>query len=118
MIFGTVYLAHRVIWAMQTGAWPEAQIDHISGVRHDNRWLNLRSVTRAENQKNMQVRSDNTSGYSGIGWSERTRKWRTRIFVDGKEHHIGDFHDINDAIAARKAAEAEHGFHPNHGRAA
>ena len=49
-----LYLAHRVIWFLQTGEWPDSDlvIDHINGVRNDNRWVNLRQVTVKENNIN------------------------------------------------------------------
>ncbi len=50
-IFGRQYLAHRVIWAIETDGWPDC-IDHINGNRRDNRIANLRSVSKAENAKN------------------------------------------------------------------
>jgi hypothetical protein len=114
-IFGTTYLAHRVIWAMETGAWPEAQIDHINGIRNDNRFANLREVTNAQNAQNQRLRSDNTSGVAGVYWDAAQAEWRARIKVNGKERHLGRFKSIDLAAAARKAAEEKYGFHRNHG---
>ena len=51
MIYDKPYRAHRVIWALVHGEWPEGQIDHINGVRDDNRLENLRVVTNQDNQK-------------------------------------------------------------------
>lgn len=109
-------VAHRVIWALHTGAWPEHQIDHINGNRADNRWRNLRAVTSAENMRNKRQRSNNTSGVTGVSWAKEKRKWLADIRVNGKQIHIGRFDQKADAIAARKAAEKQYGFHPNHGR--
>jgi len=117
-IFRKPYKAHRVIWAMATGAWPESQIDHINGIRDDNRIENLRDVTNQENSRNRKLRNDNTSGHIGVSWDKQENKWRAFIHVNGKKKHLGFFIDKADAIAARKAAEIEHGFHSNHGRAA
>lgn len=106
--------AHRLIWFYMTGEWPD-QIDHINGVPSDNRWVNLRNVSNHENRKNCKKRKDNTSGFSGVRF-HRT-KYQARIFVNGKEKHIGVYDTIEEAVAARKQAEIQYGFHENHGRA-
>jgi len=110
--------AHRVIWAMQTGSWPDSDIDHINGDRADNRWSNLRSVSRSVNAKNACLRSNNTSGQMGVFWAKQIGRWRAVIWVDGKRISLGCFIGFEDAKAARKDAEIKHGFHNNHGRAA
>ena len=106
---------HRVIWAIVHGYWPK-QIDHINGIRTDNRLENLREVDDAENRKNTAIRSDNKSGYHGIRWRADLHKWRAEIRINGKSKHIGVYTSKDDAIAARRSVEAELGFHPNHGR--
>lgn len=107
--------AHRVIWALQTGMWPD-EVDHINGDPQDNRWENLRAVNRAENCLNARCRRDNTSGVLGVQWSSRKGKWRARITRGGKQITLGFFSDLEAASAARLAAEEKLGFHPNHGR--
>ena len=114
-IFGRVYLAHRVIWAMYYGEWPD-YIDHINGVRDDNSISNLRSVTALENSRNAKRRYDNVSGVCGVGWLSDRKKWYARIKVDGKNKHLGCFTNFECAVAARKDAETKYGFHKNHGR--
>lgn len=109
--------AHRVIWALHFGEWPKEQIDHINGVKDDNRIVNLREVNDAENRKNMKLRADNESGVCGVAWSPPSQKWRVQIRANGIRHHIGLYSDFSEAVAARKAAEAKMGFHVNHGRA-
>lgn len=113
-LFGRKYQAHRVIWALHYGEWPKDQIDHINGVKSDNSIVNLRVVTDAENRKNMPLRSDNKSGVSGV--RHRKNCWITEIVVNRKNIHIGCFENFEDAVAARKAAEIQYGFHENHGR--
>lgn len=117
-IFAKNYLAHRVIWLLLFGHFPDEQIDHINGDRTDNRLANLRAVTNAENCKNQCARSDNTTGVTGVYWFKRDSKWVVSITANGKQKHLGYFDEFEDAVARRKAAEAELGFHPNHGRAA
>jgi len=115
-ILDRVYFAHRVIWALTHGEWPVDQIDHINGVKDDNRIKNLRAVTHQENSKNQKLRDTNTSGHVGVCWYEQTRKWQARIRVNGRCVHLGYFVRKDDAIDARKAAEVEYDYHPNHGR--
>jgi len=59
-IFNQQYYAHRVLWAMHEGAWPAEQIDHINGIRDDNRLINLRAVSRTENNRNASQSQENT----------------------------------------------------------
>lgn len=115
-VFKRKLLAHRVIWTMVHGDWPKDQIDHINGVRSDNRLINLRSVSRLENMKNQKLPSDNKSGCPGVTWFAQTRRWQVQITVEGRVHNLGYFKDLSDAIEKRKLAERQFGFHPNHGR--
>lgn len=107
------YRAHRVIWLITYGCWPVGQIDHINGVRDDNRIENLREVSVQGNQRNQHIRIDNSSGVPGVRFEHGG--WRAVIKVDGKRIGLGKFKAFDDAVTARKAAEALHGFHPNHG---
>jgi hypothetical protein len=108
--------AHRVAWAIYFGTWPDGEIDHINGIRADNRISNLRDVAGGENRLNMKRNRRNTSGTSGVSWFPRTRKWHAKIKYRNKQIHLGYFSDLADAVSARKAAEKKYGFHPNHGR--
>ena len=107
--------AHRVAWKMVHGEEPD-QIDHINGIRSDNRIENLRAVTQTGNSLNLATRSDNSSGVVGVSWVKQARKWDARIRVDGKTVLLGKFANFEDAVAARKEAEAKYGYHPHHGR--
>ena len=111
------HLAHRLAFVYMTGEFSKVT-DHINGNRSDNRWENLRSVTNNENLKNQKMRSTNTSGVMGVYWSKVSKKWAASIRSNGGKFHLGVFDDINDAYAARRAAEKKYNFHPNHGRAA
>ena len=106
-ICGRNYKAHRVIWFMMTSAWPADQIDHISGVRNDNRWTNLREATRSENCRNAKVRNTNTSGRKGVNWNIKSKKWEASISLNGKRKYLGGFDDIVDAAAAYENAATE-----------
>ena len=109
-VFGRIYLAHRVAWAMHYGAWPKGQIDHINGNPSDNRISNLRDVSMQVNSQNMPLRVDNSTGVPGV--TRHQGKWQARI----ARRYIGMFSEFSDAVAARRKAEAELNYHPNHGR--
>lgn len=116
-IFGLRYKAHRVAWALYYGKWPARFIDHINGDRADNRISNLRVVSHQENAKNQRLSSASSSGVTGVSWASHRNKWTAQIKVHGIKHHLGMFDSIDDAAAARKAADQRFDFHPNHGRA-
>ena len=117
-ILGSSYNAHRVAWALTHNAWPSDKIDHINGVRNDNRLENMRVVISSDNNKNACIPSDNKSGVIGVCWVKAVKKWKSYISDSGKQKTIGFYLDKGDAISARKAAEIKHGYHPNHGRLA
>ena len=112
----TQYKAHRVVFAICNLRWPISEIDHINGNRSDNRIENLREVTRQQNQRNVRLKSTNTTGNCGVGWNKRLEKWTAQIGHGKTFRHLGSFATKADAIAARKQAEIEMGYHPNHGR--
>lgn len=115
-IAGKTMLAHRVAWLLATGDWPSEQIDHINGIRSDNRFENLRCVSNSENHKNRKKPMTNTTGVVGVYWFKEKNKWHAQINVGGKKHNFGFFDDFDAAVAARKRAEEVFGFHENHGR--
>ena len=113
-LFYTAQKAHRVAWAIHHGAWPKGEIDHIDGDPANNRIANLRDVSHAENGRNLKRSRANSSGVTGVH-KARSNNWVAAIDVDGARHHLGTFPTFKAAAEARKVAEREHGFHPNHG---
>lgn len=116
-IFGLLVFAHRVVFALVNGRWPEGEIDHINGDAGDNRPFNLRDVTHRENLRNMKRSRANTSGATGVSFNKRLGKWMAHITVDGNARHLGFYDQKEEAVAARAAASLSVGFHENHGRA-
>lgn len=114
-IGGVTYCSHRIAWALHYNFWPTNQIDHIDHNRANNKIGNLRDVTNTENQRNCGMAKTNTSGYTGVYWYEPTRKWCARIWVNGKNHYLGYFIQIEDASLARENAKLKFGFHKKHG---
>ena len=114
-INGVMYRAHRLIWLWHYGKFPANQIDHIDGNKLNNDIKNLRDVTNQENHKNQPKRSDNKSGCTGVRWNSNANKFRAEIRKDGKTIHLGYFDTLEEAVAARKAANIKYKFHENHG---
>lgn len=112
---GKQYKAHRLAWLVTHGEFPPEQIDHVDGNGLNNRLENLRAVSNTENQRNQRKRSTNTSGVTGVIWHKAHQKWQAYIAVNRKLIHLGYFSSKDEAISARRAAEAKYGFHENHG---
>ncbi len=113
-IFKKNYLAHRLAWLYHYGHWPEF-IDHINHNGLDNRINNLRSISIAENNRNIKKSSNNSSGVTGVFFQKNRKTWNASIHKDSKKIHLGAFKNKNDAIKARKEAEVNFGYHENHG---
>jgi len=89
-----------------TGEWlaPELEIDHWDRDKLNNRWENLRAVTRAQNGRNLRLRVDSTSGVKGVSREKDSGKWHAKIWMDGKQHHLGSYFTVEEAAAAYKEA--------------
>jgi hypothetical protein len=101
------YPAHRLAFLIMTGYIPKV-VDHINGIKTDNRWINLREATVKQNSYNRTISKNNSSGHIGVSWCKRKNKWKSYIRIDGKLLGLGSFSDINDAIRVRKMAEEEY----------
>ena len=101
----TDYLSHRLAWLYVYGVWPKDQLDHINGIRVDNRICNLREASNAENGQNRRAYTTNTSGHVGVSFDKKGNKWRAFITINYKMINLGFFKSIEEAINTRKAAE-------------
>lgn len=106
--------AHRVAWAIHYGEWPRYQIDHINGVRNDNRITNLRDVPAAINCQNQRMSRRNKSGYACV--FKVLHRWRAEVRHNGKLYRLGSFDSPEKANEVVKAKHAELGFTERHGR--
>lgn len=103
------YMVHRVIWVWMTGDWPKEQIDHINGVKDDNRWCNLREATNAQNQQNRPGRSSKT-GVKGVHRSLAGKAYWASICANGQSVYLGCFTTKEEASGAyQRAALQFHG---------
>lgn len=100
-IAGKLYQAHRLAWLYLHGSYPAHQIDHLNGVRTDNRIANLRDVPNAINRQNLRKpRSDNETGYQGVTLDKRRGVYWARVRLNGVTTHLGCF---DDPVAAHEA---------------
>lgn len=115
-LFKQNFYTHRVIWFYMTGEWPKHDIDHINGIRNDNRWSNLREATRSENLKNQKKRFDNKTGQTGVHFRKNKNDYIAFIHANGKRIHLCVTSSFDEACRVRKQAEIDYNYHENHGR--
>lgn len=99
---------HREILGLKVG---DPWVDHREPSETlDNRKDNLRKASAGQNKSNSRIHSNNTSGYKGVSWHKRIKKYGVNIMVNGKSRHLGYFDDPSEGHAVRcKAAEEMHG---------
>jgi hypothetical protein len=107
-IYQRDYRAHRIAWALTTGAWPDGEIDHANLVKSDNRWSNLRVSTHAQNNQNKPQQANNTSGYKGVSYCRMTASWIARMKIGAKYVVLGRAADPEQAHALYRSAANEH----------
>jgi hypothetical protein len=104
---------HRISYLWYHGYLPEF-IDHKNGM--SNKIDNLRECTQSQNQCNRKLNRNNTSGIKGVSWNKLAKKWVAKVYIDGKQKHLGFFTGLSDAESAVKAARKKHhGEFVNHG---
>lgn len=115
-IFGQLYYAHIIAWAIHYGEWPSENIDHIHGSQEGNRITNLRLADQQTNMENKKGYANNSSGATGVSWHISKKRWASYITVKKKRINLGYFKTIEEAKQVRLLAQVGAGFHENHGR--
>ena len=86
------------------------EVDHKDRNKLNNQKHNIRNCTHAENQRNIGVTSKNTSGYKGVFWSKKDKKWVSVLMVNGEVKRLGYFSEVKNAVKAyNDAALIHHG---------
>lgn len=105
------YLAHRLAWYYAHGYMPDCGIDHKDNDKRNNALFNLREGNQSLNMQNLQkCRSDNKTGYLGVCWHSRDKKYQAQIHLDGKNHFLGLYDTAEEAHQAY--IEAKRKLHP------
>lgn len=95
-----IYKAHRIVWLLVYGEWPKQEIDHINRKRNDNRPINLRDVSKSQNQLNNPYPNGLTrTGHKGI---YPLRSGRYQVQIQGRI--LGSFTSLETAIEVRRKA--------------
>jgi len=105
-----MYPSHRLAWLYMAGTFPPDETDHINRDKTDNRFANLRAVTKSENQHNAGKYKCNKSGYRGVCYDKANKNWRAQIVLNNVHKYIGRFSTPEEASAAYLAAQKI--YHP------
>lgn len=110
-----LYKVHRIAWLMQTGKMPKELIDHINGIKTDNRWCNLREATQSENGRNRGKNLNNTTGFKGVCASGRHKSpYMAKITLNGKQINLGRF--LTPKLAHEAYCKASQKYHREFGQ--
>jgi hypothetical protein len=103
---GKIHRAHRLAFIYVTGNLPKNEVDHINGVKTDNRWANLRDCTHIENMSNFtKPNKNNKSGLLGV--TTKPDGFTAHISKLGTKYYLGFFKTAEEAHNAyRKAKNA------------
>ncbi len=106
-LFGPAYLAHRLAWLYVHGEWPDCEVDHVNGNRSDNRISNLRLATPTQNRMNGARRRDNATGFRGVHFEPRRKKYVAQLKIGTQRKYLGQFDTAEAAHAAYLEAAKE-----------
>jgi hypothetical protein len=78
--------------------------DHVDMDGLNNQRNNLREATVSQQGANQSLQSNNISGYKGVSWYKRYKKWLAQIRINKRKTHLGYFIDIKNAARAYNKA--------------
>lgn len=118
-IQGKLHLAHRLAWLFVHGTVPPL-LDHEDGDGTNNKLANLRVSDKVNNGKNSKMKSNNTSGVTGVYWNKANSNWvaEGHCTEDGvkRKKSLGSYYELEDAKKAREDWEKENQYSSRHGK--
>ena len=87
---------------------PGLEVDHKNGNRLDVRRKNLRLITHHANTQNLKLSSNNQSGYRGVSWCKRDKRWKAYATIRGKQHFVGRFRTVLEAARSVSAFRSKY----------
>lgn len=93
-----IYYQHRLAWLYMLGSFPINEIDHINGIRHDNRISNLRDATYRENVQNRKYHREGK--LVGCYFNKKSNKWFSCVTIKNRTYYIGKFDSEKQASEA------------------
>lgn len=107
----TIVPMHRAVLGAMPGDY---DVDHIDRNGLNNQKDNLRYTTQAGNTANSVVRRDNKSGFKGVRWDKRNKRWAAQITVSRKSLWLGYYLTAEDAAKCYDHAAIK--YHGNFAR--
>lgn len=111
---GCFYLASRLAFKIITGRDPQEEIDHIDGDKSNDRYINLREATHAQNVRNVPARRTSRSGLKGVHKSKSG--WCASIRANNERYYLGTYKTQEEAYI--KYCEAAGKLHEDFARTA
>jgi hypothetical protein len=104
-----LYLVHRIILTKHLNREIREgyHCDHINHNPSDNRICNLRELNNQENTQHSQLSKNNTSGFKGVSWNKRDKRYEAKIMLNSKTIHLGNFKTSEQAYEAYKKKAQE-----------
>lgn len=84
---------HHIVWFLSKGKWPETEIDHVNGIRNDNRIENLRETSRSKNRHNIKTSKC-------YWWKPKNKKYEACVKYKNEKHYLGLFSTEEEARIA------------------
>jgi HNH endonuclease len=107
-IDGQGYQASCLAWFYMTGEWPIREVDHRDTDKANDRWINLREASSAENNSNRRMFKNNTSGFKGVSWDRKAQKWRVQIQRCGSKIFLGFRYTPEEGAALYALGSEQH----------
>lgn len=110
---------HRYVWERSNGPIPEGmQVDHICHRRNCVNLAHLRLATHKQNNEHRTMSRNNKSGYRGVCWEPRRKKWVVQVTHNRRVFHVGYFDTVEEAGEAARLKRLELYTHNNLDRVA